>query len=322
MDRTPKYGVVEPRTAMCRTQWNNIIRNLFLRSIITLLAFTVSTTVLQAQASKTDEAHAAFQLGKKALEQNDAKAAVEFLEKAVSLDPRSSEYYDWLGKAYGTQAEKASKLKQPFLAKKTKSAWEKAIALDPDNIEARQDIILYYLAAPGFLGGSKEKARAQALEIKRRSPFRGALNLASVCAAMKNQTCAETELKSAITNYPDSSAGYRALTELYVSAKQYDRAFATIGMRLLAKPTDPVALYSYGRTASISGQNLEKGEEALRAYIAAPLVSPPLANAHFRLGMILEKRGDKEGAKREYRAALELNPGYDDAKKALKAVGG
>ena len=192
MDRTPKYGVVEPRTAMCRTQWNNIIRNLFLRSIITLLAFTVSTTVLQAQASKTDEAHAAFQLGKKALEQNDAKAAVEFLEKAVSLDPRSSEYYDWLGKAYGTQAEKASKLKQPFLAKKTKSAWEKAIALDPDNIEARQDIILYYLAAPGFLGGSKEKARAQALEIKRRSPFRGALNLASVCAAMKTAQSPKT----------------------------------------------------------------------------------------------------------------------------------
>ena len=83
-----------------------------------------------------------------------------------------------------------------------------------------------------------------------------------------------------------------------------------------------MALYSYGRTASISGQTLEKGEEALRAYIAAPLVSPPVANAHYRLGMILERRGDKEGAKREYRTALELNPGYDEAKKALKAVGG
>ena len=307
---------------MRHTQFEQLPRNFNLRSIITLLALTISTSALHAQVTQTDEAHAAFTLGKKALEQNDASKAVEFLEKAVSLNPQSSEYYDWLGKAYGTQAQRAGRLKQALLARKTKSAWEKAIALDPDNVEARQDIILYYLAAPGFMGGSKEKARAQALEIKKRSAFRGALNLASVCAAMKNLTCAETELKSAITNYPDSSAGYRALTELYVSQKQYDRAFATIGMRLLAKPADPVALYSYGRTASISGQNLERGEEALRAYLGAPLTSPPPANAHYRLGLILEKRGDKEGAKREYRAALVLDPYYDEAKKALKAIGG
>ncbi|HZJ00311.1 MAG TPA: tetratricopeptide repeat protein [Gemmatimonadaceae bacterium] len=293
-----------------------------MRSIVILLALTISTSALHGQVTQTDEAQAAFTRGKKALEQNDASKAVEFLEKAVSLNPGSSEYYDWLGKAYGTQAQRAGRLKQALLARKTKSAWEKAIALDPDNVEARQDIILYYLAAPGFMGGSKEKARAQALEIKKRSAFRGALNLASVCAAMKNLTCAETELKSAITNYPDSSAGYRALTELYVSQKQYDRAFATIGMRLLAKPADPVALYSYGRTASISGQNLERGEEALRAYLGAPLTSPPPANAHYRLGLILEKRGDKEGAKREYRSALVLDPYYDEAKKALKAIGG
>lgn len=293
-----------------------------MRSIVTLFAIAISTATLSAQAPPTDEAQAAFQLGKRALEQNDASRAVTYLEKAVSLNPRSSEYYDWLGKAYGTQAQQASKFKQMSLAKKTKSAWEKAVALDPENIEARQDIIMYYLQAPGFMGGSKTKAREQALEIKKRSAFRGALNMASVCAEMRDQTCAETELKSAITNFPDSSAGYRALTELYVSAKQYDRAFATIGMRLLAKPADPVALYSYGRTASISGQNLERGEQALRAYIAAPLSSPPVANAHYRLGLILEKRGDKEGAKREYRAAVQLNPHYDEAKKALRAVGG
>ncbi len=291
-----------------------------MRSIATLLAIALSSSGLYAQSAPADEAQAAFTLGKKALEQNDASRAVEFLEKAVTLNPRSSEYYDWLGKAYGTQAERAGRLKQAFLAKKTKSAWEKAIALDPENIEARQDIILYYLAAPGFLGGSKEKAKAQALEIKKRNAFRGALNVASVCGAMRNLSCAETELKSAITNYPDSSAGYRALTELYVSEKQYDRAFATVGMRLLAKPADPIALYSYGRTASISGQNLERGEQALRAYLAAPLTSPPPANAHYRLGLILEKRGDKEGAKREYQSALQLNPHYTEAEKALKAI--
>lgn len=248
---------------------------------------------------------------------------MSLLEKAVSLDPRSSEYYDWLGKAYGTQAERASILKQPFLAKKTKSAWEKAIALDPDNIGAREDIIQYYLLAPGFLGGNKEKAKQQAAEVKRRNSYRGALVAAQVCAQVKDHGCAESELKWVINTYPDSSLGYTSLSAYYASEKQFDRAFAVIDARLKARPTDPVALYSLGRTVSISGQNLERGDEALRAYIAAPPENgPSVANAHYRLGVIAEKRGDKEFARREYQAAIQINPYYKEAKKALAALGG
>lgn len=293
-----------------------------MRSIVLVLALGAISTA-SAQSSPSDEARAAFLQGKKALEQNDASKAVSLLEKAVSLDPRSSEYYDWLGKAYGTQAERASILKQPFLAKKTKSAWEKAIALDPDNIGAREDIIQYYLLAPGFLGGNKEKAKQQAAEVKRRNPYRGALVAAQVCAQVKDHGCAESELKWVINTYPDSSLGYTSLSAYYASEKQFDRAFAVIDARLKARPTDPVALYSLGRTVSISGQNLERGDEALRAYIAAPPENgPSVANAHYRLGIIAEKRGDKEFARREYQAAIQINPYYKEAKKALAALGG
>src|SRR5215212_1599534 len=127
-------------------------------------ALAASSVALSAQTPQQEQAQKFFLQGKTALEKNDAPKAVGHLEKAVSLNPRSSEYYDWLGKAYGTQAQRASKLKQPFLAKKTKAAWEKAVALDPKNIDAHEDLIQYYLQAPGFLGGSKEKAKAEALE--------------------------------------------------------------------------------------------------------------------------------------------------------------
>jgi len=69
---------------MRHTQFEQLPRNFNLRSIITLLALTISTSALHAQVTQTDEAHAAFTLGKKALEQNDASKAVEFLEKAVA----------------------------------------------------------------------------------------------------------------------------------------------------------------------------------------------------------------------------------------------
>ncbi len=91
------------------------------------------------------EAVAALYLGQIALEQNDPKKGVDWLERSVELDPRSSVAYDWLGRAYGGQAQHASKLKLPFLAGKTRGAWEKAIALDPNNLDARQDLSLIHI---------------------------------------------------------------------------------------------------------------------------------------------------------------------------------
>ena len=84
----------------------------------------------------------------------------------------------------------------------------------------------------------------------------------------------------------------------------------------------PAILYQIGRTASLSGLHLDRGEEALKAYIASPLANGPApANAHYRLGMIYEKKGAKDLARREYQLALELNPRLEDAEKALRALG-
>lgn len=267
------------------------------------------------------DASAAFLLGKIAMAENQAPRAVDWLEKAVELNPRSSEYYDWLGKAYGTQAQKASKLKQPFLANKTKNAWEKAIALDPTNLEAKSDMIQYYLQAPGFLGGDKTKARALAQDIKRQSAYRGAFAVANVCTTLKDQPCIESELKYVVANYADSAAGYSSLSAFYANAKQYDKAFALLDQRLKARPNDAAALYAFGRTASMAGQNLDRAEDAMKAYIAAPLPNgPAVANAHYRLGMIYERKGARDLARREYQIAVQLNPKLDEAKKALAGL--
>ncbi len=164
------------------------------RRLVETERYAEAKQILKPLGSADHEA--AFLLGKIALLENDAPAAVDWLEKSVRINSRSSEYYDWLGKAYGTQAQTANKLRQATLAKKTKSAWEKAIALDPNNLEAKQDMVSYYLQAPGFLGGSKEKAKAMALEVRARSPYRGAFVVAQVCGATKGHACVEREFRS------------------------------------------------------------------------------------------------------------------------------
>jgi len=109
-----------------------------------------------------------FYLGRIAFAEEHYEEAAAWFEKAVRLGDGNSDYHLWLGRAYGHQAERASVLRQPLLARKVKEHFEKAVALNPENLAARYDLMEYYLRAPRLLGGGQEKAREQAEEIAKR----------------------------------------------------------------------------------------------------------------------------------------------------------
>jgi tetratricopeptide (TPR) repeat protein len=265
------------------------------------------------------DANAAYYLGRIELEGNDADKAAEWFERATRMSPKNSVYFDWLGRAYGTQAQHANRFKLPFLARKTKNAWETALALDPDNLDVRDDLIIYYTRVPGILGGNKEKAREMALEIKKRNPYRGSIAAASLCAAENDTLCVERGLQEMMTTYPDSAGVYTGLAVFYANQKQYDKAFAVLDQRLRSNPNELRTLYQVGRTAALSGQNLDRGEQALKLLLASPTPDsgPSPAGLHYRLGMIYEKKGAKDLAREEYRTVLQLNPRHPEAQKAL-----
>jgi tetratricopeptide (TPR) repeat protein len=268
------------------------------------------------------DARAAYYLGRIEMGSDDAGKAAEWFERAVKLNPKSAVYHDWLGRAYGTQARGASIFRLPGLARKTKSAFETALALDPDNLDVRDDLVAYYTQAPGFVGGSKEKAREMLLEIKKRNAYRGSLAAASLCVGEKDIACAERELTGMVTTYPDSAAVYASLAAFYSNQKQFDKAFTVLDERLRTKPTEVTTLYQVGRTASLSGQNLDRGEQALKTLLASPTPErgPSPASIHYRLGTIYEKKGATDLAREEYRAVLKLNPRHQDAQKALAGL--
>ncbi len=100
-------------------------------------------------------------LFRQALENYQAKqyeVALEQIQQAIEMAPEVSNYHHLLGKCYGRLAEKSNFLQAISLTKKTRKALEKAVELDQSNISALRDLMEYYRRAPGFLGGSKEKA--------------------------------------------------------------------------------------------------------------------------------------------------------------------
>jgi len=106
----------------------------------------------------------AWTAGRSFYDEGDYAAAAEAFSAAVSASADESRYHHWLGKAYGRLAERASWWRAVGLARKTRESLERAVALDPDNLPAVEDLADFYDSAPAFLGGDAE----QADELRRR----------------------------------------------------------------------------------------------------------------------------------------------------------
>jgi tetratricopeptide (TPR) repeat protein len=277
---------------------------------------------LQSAAASKAPARAAFLRGCQLFADRKPDKADDEFEKAVKLEDGNAVYHFWLGRAVGDQARDANPLRQPGLARRTKAEFEKAAALAPDYIEAREGLVEYYLEAPGILGGSKDKARAEAVEIGKRNPYRGGVLQVTIALRTNDTTGAIRGYESLIAANPDSAALYSALANLLATQRRWSGAWKAVDRLNALRPDWMPARYAIGRMAAESGERLDQGEAALRAYLTQPPEAgqPSHAGAHWRLGMIAEKRGDRAAARREYEAALALDPNLATAKAALARV--
>jgi len=272
--------------------------------------------------ANTRDAAAAFYLGRIAMEERKHDRAADYFEAATRLDPKSSHYFLWLGRAYGRETQQANVLRQPGLAKRTRAAWERAIELDPENLDARSDLIQYYVQAPGFMGGSTAKALEQAEEIRKRNPLRGYLELGALYEREKKLVDAEKAYVAAAKEKSDRHVGEYRLGLFYQNTGAFDKAFELFESMIAANPSEAGALFQIGKTGAMSGQRLTRAAEALDAYLQTTpgKNDPSLAAAHWRLGMVHEKRQDRQRARAEYETAVRLDPTLKQATESLKKI--
>lgn len=261
-------------------------------------------------------AEAQYWLGRGYFSQEKYEEAADHFRQAAETDGQVADYWNWLGNTYGTIAQDANSVRQGLLAPKMRSAWEKAIALDPQNIEARSSLIQYYLRAPGFMGGSRDKAVEMARQIGQIDAAEGHRALGNIYYSEKKWQEAEREFVQMVQKKPATAPG---LLSYYVNRQEYSRAFALIDKGLQARPDSMLLVYQYGRISALSGQRLSEGEKALHRYLAwTPLPQHPShAGAHMRLGQICEKAGRTTEARAHYQKALAADPNQKEAKEGL-----
>ena len=178
------------------------------------------------------------------------------------------------------------------------------------------------MQAPGFLGGSTEKALEQAEEIRKRNALRGYLELGALYEREKKLADAEKAYIGAAKESPSAtSANIASVCSTRTPARSTRRSTCSRQM-IAANPSEFGALFQIGKTGAMSGQRLDRAADALEAYLQTTpgRNDPSLAAAHWRLGMVHEKRQDRPRAKTEYESALRLDPTFKQATESLKKL--
>ena len=288
----------------------------------------------------------------------DLNGALPLAEKAVQLDGRVSDYHYMLAVICGQLAEKVGVFRALGLVGRFKREVQAAIDLDPQNIDALWAQMEFYLQAPRIVGGDKKKARANADRIFAINPSRGNLAYARVILKENPQADVANYYVNAALADPHSYGGRVQLANFYASDRQrkYDPsekearealkinpgrvgAFSLLAalsamqerwseldaILVQSEKHIPDNLYPYyqaGRILLGTGKDLPRAERYFRKYLAQEpeAGAPPLAAAHWRLGLVLEKMGRKAEAIAEFEKAIRLDPKFEPAQKDLKRL--
>ena len=282
--------------------------------------------------------------------------ALLLAERAVKLADADAEAHETLAEVCGVKAQRAGMFEAYRLAKRVRKECERAIALDPRQVEARAVLIQFHLLAPGVVGGDKKQATRLADELIAIDAERGWLSKADV-ARRTDTTQVEACLKKAVEASKGARARValadfytrgahqdfakaRAMAEQAVAAEParatgwalvaalaaHDGRFAdldtALGRAEAAVPDNRYPAYAAARTLVIEKREPARAERLLRRYLeqAPELQTPTEGAARWRLAQALEQQGRKAEAIAELQTAVRLEPKLEDAKKDLKRL--
>ena len=249
------------------------------RKLYNRTEYRQSLEVLRAMAAKDGTAYALS--GRDYYMLADFKRSSEAFERALGLEPANSDYALWLGRAYGRRAETSSPLTAPGYASQARQNFERAVRLDPRNVEALVDLFEYYLEAPGFLGGGMEKARAAAARIAELDSGEGYRAQAKLAEKRKEYGTAEMALRRAVESGPQTVGRFIELARFLARQGRYRESDQSLARAEKLAPNSPRVIFAKADIYLKSGRNREQAKKLLEQYLTLPLTpdDPPRAEA-------------------------------------------
>lgn len=250
--------------------------------------------------------------------------AAGLAERAAAREPSNADHQFLLVEVYGTQAQRASLLRQPFLGRKTKKAMDAAIKLDPKHVETLTILMLYYYQAPSIIGGDKDKARGLPAKIREIDPARGWLAEARLALLEKKTERLDELYRKAVEANPKLYAAQMALAAHSLQRrKDYTAAMTHAQAAHQLEPTRAAPLAVLAAASAARGRIEEMDAWLRKAEAQVPDdLWPHLAAAR----ALIDAKRDTPRARTLLERYLSQppepeQPGHDQVRKELRALG-
>ncbi len=245
----------------------------------------------QILAHEPNHSNALHLLGVLALQVGRANAAVELIQKAISLQPRVSQYYSNLGDA----------LRQGGRAAEAVGACRQALELDSSNAEAGNNLGNALLD----LGRVDEAISAykRALQIQP-AHARIHCHLGNALSRRGAFTDAIAAYEQALRLEPGLGDAASGLGNALRCTGRFAEAVKTCARAVEIAPRSADAHNNLANALADSGST----EEAIAEFRTAIQLAPHLAEAHANLGVSLCETGRLDEGLEQHQCAIELDP--------------
>jgi predicted O-linked N-acetylglucosamine transferase (SPINDLY family) len=283
--------------------------------------------ILQIQPDHPDALHL---LGVIAHQVGQHHIAVDYISRAIGLNPKTAEYYLNLGEAYRAQGK----------LEEAATSYRQAVMLKPAFVEAYNNLgnalkdqgkleeaVASYRQAVAFKPTYAEAYNNLGNALKEQGKleeavavYRQAVTIRpSYPEAHNNLGCAlqaQGRLEEAVSSYQQAVRLKPVFTEAYNNLGlaqqeqgQLEEAVASYRQAVALKPAFADACNNLGNALKDQG----KLEEAVTSYRQAVRLKPAFAEAYNNLGCALQDQGKLEEAVASYRQAVALKPVFAEA---------
>jgi len=318
--------------------------------------------ILEAKLQQNPkDVNALWQMAQVKIAYKDFDGGLQLAEQAVALDDNNANAHCMVAEGVGNKIESAGIFSKMGMGKRIRNEAERAVALDPKNVQCLDTLIEFHLGAPGIVGGDKNKVPDLLQKMIAADPVQGHMKEVELALKDKQREKIEPAYKAILAEAPHEYRTFVLVGGYYMSeggGKRFDQAekFAREAIKIDPTSMDGYALlvqaliqqnkdsevdsvlaqaekdaphslnpyYQAGKALLLANRNYPSAEKYFRKYNTQEPepTTPPLAAGHWRLGLVLEKEGHKPEALKEVQLALQMNPNLKAAEPDLKRLKG
>ena len=253
-----------------------------------------------------------------ALLEGRSDRADELLEEGLAEHPESSRLVVQHSSLLSEGFDEVGVLGRVRLAREVRDGMNRAVELDPESMQARLGLALYYLNAPRLMGGGESRAEPHLDFVRERDPAQYFDLQATRAMGRGDMNEALDWLEQATEADPEQRPRFRHALTL-IALNRYAEA-RTVLRRLTERfPNHAAAWYQLGRVSVLDEDELAEGLSAFQRYLdTAPWPTDPSpAAAWWRIGQLHELNGDLAQARSAFEQSLAKDREFTRAADAL-----